>query len=415
MVYYDSANCIKKSRNGQIAPNARITHFIRAFVAAYFYTQLFKMYIQRRFFQKMASNHKSLKPTLMHFRKLGVVSVLFLLLIVFQYCSKKDATPVADTTTDPQPSLPATPYNYLQVYPAYLQTAMALNNNTPANNQLTNDGATLGRVLFYDKHLSKNNTISCGSCHKPATSFTDNVQFSKGFEGGFTTRTSMPLLNVSFYKSGKMFWDERSATLEDQVLQPIQNHVEMGLTVAELVSKVSALSYYPSLFTKAFGSTAIDSTKISKALAQFVRSIIPYQSKYDLVKQNLASFTPAEQAGEQLFLNATPPPPAPPATCAGCHTPPLFITSQPTAAFGLADANDLGINNTGTFKVGSLRNIAITAPYFHNGSVASLQALLTSNIPAHRVAPQDVQNIQAFLQTLTDQTTVAEARFSDPF
>ena len=351
----------------------------------------------------------------MQFKKAGVLLILLTSLISFQYCSKKDSTPAAVIPTDPQPSLPASPYNYLVTYPAYLQAAMTQNNNTPGSNRISNDGATLGRVLFYDKHLSKNNTISCGSCHKPANSFTDNIQFSKGFEGGLTTRHSMPLLNVAFYKSGKMFWDERSASLEQQVLQPVQNHVEMGLTIPELLSKVSALSYYPALFQKAFGSTLIDSVRISNALAQFVRSIIPYQSKYDLVKQNLASFTAAEQAGEQLFLNATPPPPAPPATCAGCHTPPLFITSQPTAPFGLIDANDLGINNSGNFKVGSLRNISVSAPYFHNGSVASLQAMLTSNIPAHRVAPQDVQNILAFLQTLTDQTTVAEARFADPF
>ena len=350
----------------------------------------------------------------MQLKKIGVLALLVLLLIGFQQCSKKDSTP-GNGTTYPQPVLPATPYNYNISYPAYLQNAMNLNDNTPANNQLTNDGATLGRVLFYDKHLSKNNTISCGSCHKPATSFTDNVQFSTGFEGGFTTRTSMPLLNVRFYKSGKMFWDERSLTLEDQVLQPIQNHVEMGLTIAELVTNVSALNYYPALFQKAFGSSVIDSTRISKALAQFVRSIIPYQSKYDRVKQNLDVFTATEQAGEQLFLTAAPPPPAPQATCNNCHTAPLFITSQPIAPFGLLDPNDQGINGTGNFKVGSLRNIAVAAPYFHNGSVTSLQVMLTSNIPAHRVAPQDVQNILTFLQTLTDQTTVADVKFSDPF
>lgn len=351
----------------------------------------------------------------MHIKKTGIISLLALLMTGFQQCSKKDPDPVAPSPTEAQPNLPATPYNYNITYPAYMQTAMGLNDNTPANNQVTNDGATLGRVLFYDKHLSQNNTINCASCHKPTTSFTDNVQFSTGFAGGLTTRTSMPLLNVRFYKSGKMFWDERSQTLEDQVLQPIQNHVEMGLTISELVSKVNALSYYPSLFQKAFGSTQIDSVRISKALAQFVRSIVPYQSKYDQVKQGLAVFTANEQAGEQLFLNATPPPPAPPATCNGCHSAPLFITSQPAGQFGLQDPNDLGINGTGNFKASSLRNIAASAPYFHNGSVASLQALLTSNIPAHRVAPQDVQNIIAFLQTLTDQTTVAEARFADPF
>ena len=359
-------------------------------------------------------NKRITKTNDMQLKKIGVLALLMLILISFQQCSKKDSAPAADTTY-PQPTLPATPDNYNISYPAYLQSAMSLNDNTPANNQLTNDGATLGRVLFYDKHLSKNNTISCGSCHKPSTSFTDNVQFSKGFEGGFTTRTSMPLLNIRFYKSGKMFWDERSLTLEDQVLQPIQNHVEMGLTIAELVTNVSALNYYPALFQKAFGSSGIDSMRISKALAQFVRSIIPYQSKYDMVKQNLATFTAAEQAGEQLFLNTTPPPPAPQATCNNCHTAPLFITSQPIAAFGLLDPNDQGINSTGNFKVGSLRNIAVSAPYFHNGSVTSLQAMLTSNIPAHRVAPQDVQNIIAFLQTLTDQATVTGTRFSDPF
>lgn len=351
----------------------------------------------------------------MQLKKIGVLALLTLVLFSFQQCSKKDTDPSAGTPTDPQPSLPASPFNYNITYPAYLQGAMALNDNTPADNMITNDGATLGRVLFYDKHLSKNNTISCGSCHKPTTSFSDDLQFSKGFEGGLTSRTSMPLLNVRFYKSGKMFWDERSPTLEHQVLQPVQNHVEMGMTIPELITKLSALNYYPSLFQKAFGSTVIDSVRISKALAQFVRSIVPYQSKYDLVKQNLATFTAAEQTGEQLFLNATAPPPAPPATCAGCHTPPLFITSSPAGPFGLADANDLGINSTGNFKVGSLRNIALTAPYFHNGSVTSLQAMLTSNIPAHRVAPQDVQNILAFLQTLTDQTTIADKRFSDPF
>lgn len=348
-------------------------------------------------------------------RKIALLSTLMLFVIAFEYCSKKDTT-AAETNTVPQPSLPATPYDYVRSYPAYLQTAMAQDDNTPANNQLTNDGATLGRVLFYDKHLSKNNTISCGSCHKPSSSFTDPDQFSKGFEGGLTARNSMPLLNVRFYKSGKMFWDERSPTLEHQVLQPIQNHVEMGLTISELVSKVSALNYYPALFQKAFGSSTIDSVRISKALAQFVRSVVTYQSKYDLVKQGLATFTAAEQTGEQLFLNATPPPPAPQTTCAGCHKPPFFLTSSPAAGFGLPDAADSGINNTGNFKSSSLRNIALTAPYFHNGTVASLQALLsTANVPAHRVAPQDVQNIIAFLQTLTDQATVADPRFADPF
>jgi cytochrome c peroxidase len=353
----------------------------------------------------------------MYFKKFIVIAILSGLVIFFEHCSKDKATGNASTNepaSHTRPNLPATPYNYNINYPAFLVTAMNQQDNTPADNPITNGGATLGRVLFYDKNLSNNNTISCGSCHKPTTSFTDNVQFSTGFEGGFTTRTSMDLLNVAFYESGKMFWDERSATLEAQVVQPIQNHVEMGMTISNLVSKISALDYYPSLFQNAFGTTAIDSINIAKALAQFVRSIIPFQSKYDLVKQGQTAFTAAEQAGEQLFLNAAPPG-QPTLTCAGCHRPPLFITSNPEAPFGFHDVNDPGINNTGNFKIGSLRNVAITAPYFHNGSVASLQAILTSTIPLHRVAPQDVQNLIAFMQTLTDTVTVSDQRFSDPF
>ncbi len=347
-------------------------------------------------------------------RILSVSLFLIVSATIFQYCSKKDSEPQTPDT-EVKPVLPSTAYNYLVSYPAYLLPAMQQNDNTPANNPTTNDGATLGRVLFYDKNLSANKTINCASCHKPSNSFSDNLVLSEGFMGGLTARHSMPLINVAFYRSGRMFWDERAATLEQQVLMPVQDHVEMGMTIPDLVTRLSALSYYPSLFQKAFGSTQIDSVRISRALAQFVRSIIPYQSKFDRVKQGLETFNALEQTGEQLFLNATPPPPAPQITCAGCHTPPLFITSSPAGPFGLADANDAGINNTGNFKSGSLRNIALTAPYFHNGSVASLQNMLTSTIPAHRVAPPDVQALLAYMNTLSDQTTMNEDRFSDPF
>ncbi len=280
---------------------------------------------------------------------------------------------------------------------------------------IANDGATLGRVLFYDKNLSKNNAVSCGSCHQQQFSFDDNAALSKGFEGGLTTRNSMAILNVRFYKSGKMFWDERAATLEKQALQPIQNHVEMNLSLAELESKVKAQTYYPVLFQRAFGSIGIDSVKIAMALAQFERSIVTYQSKYDQVKQGLATFTAAEVQGEQLFLNA-----AAPNTCASCHTPPMFLTSEPGTPFALLDAADPGINSENRFKSGSLRNIGTRTNLFHNGSVANLQAMLTAApgrppIPNHTVAPPDVQNLLAFLNTLTDNTITTEVKFSDPF
>ena len=353
----------------------------------------------------------------MNIRKISILVVLISIVFVFQQCAKSDSG--TDTSTTPllQPALPATAYNYNVSLPAYIQNALLLNDNTPVTNPITNDGATLGRVLFYDKYLSKNNTISCGSCHKPETFFSDNATLSKGFAGGLTTRHSMALLNVRFYKSGKMFWDERSPTLENQALQPIQNTVEMGLTLAELESKVSSLNYYPALFQKAFGSSQIDSIKIARAIAQFVRSIVTYQSKYDQVKQGLATFTADEATGEQIFNTVPPPGPGggQPASCANCHTPPMFITSAPLRPFGLLDPNDGGINNQNRFKSGSLRNIANTAPYFHNGSVPTLTALLSTGIPAHNIPPPDVAKMLSFLQTLSDPTVTTEKRFSDPF
>ena len=357
-----------------------------------------------------------LKTLTMHIKKALVLCTLLAVVFLFQQCSKKDSTTSAEIII--APDLPTSPFNYVTTYPAFIQASLNLNDNTPADNAITNDGATLGRVLFYDKHLSKNNTVSCGSCHKPETSFSDDAVLSKGFNTGLTARHSMALLNVRFYKSGKMFWDERSATLEKQILQPIQNTVEMGLTLAELEDKVKGLSYYPALFQKAFGSTQIDSVKIAKAVSQFVRSIVTYQSKYDQVKQGLATFTTDEAAGEQLFITAPPVGPA----CGGCHTPPMFITSAPAAPFAFPDPTDLGINNQNRFKSGSLRNIALTGPYFHNGKVATLTAMLnggppgsSANVPAHSVAPQDAPKILAFLQTLTDNSVTTDVKFANPF
>lgn len=355
-------------------------------------------------------------------KQTGILVCLVVAAMLFQYCSKSDTatpvTPTIPTTTDIittpvvlSPQLPAIPFNYSNIiFPAHIAAALPASDNTPANNPITDNGATLGRVLFYDKNLSKNNTVSCASCHRQDLSFSDSAVKSPGFAGGRTDRHSMALLNVRFYRSGKMFWDERANTLEDQVLQPIQNTTEMGMTLAELEAKLPTLSYYPALFQNAFGTTQISSDRISKALSQFVRSIVTYQSKYDLVKQGTATFTADERDGETLFLTT-----GGNNTCAGCHAPPMFLTSNPAGPFGLNDPLDLGINNQRRFKSGSLRNIANTAPYFHNGSVVSLQNMLAGNIPAHSVGPQDRQKLLAFMLTLTDVTTINDTKFADPF
>ncbi len=350
-------------------------------------------------------------------KKFFIVTLLVLATIGLQFCSKNSASDTYNQNTEIKPTLPNVALLYVVNYPAHVQNALLANDNSPIDNQITNDGATLGRVLFYDKNLSKNNTISCASCHKQNIGFDDNTALSVGFEGGKTTRNGMSLLNLRFYKNGRMFWDERAASVEKQALQPIQNHIEMGLTLAELESKVRNLTYYSPLFQRAFGNSSIDSVKIAKALAQFERSIVTYQAKYDRVKQGIETFTPAETQGEQTFLNA-----GGNNTCASCHTPPMFVNSA-APGFGLSDPNDVGINGQNRFKSGSLRNISVRTFLFHNGQVPNLQAMLTAGapgtgtqpIPAHSVAPQDVQNLLAFLNTLTDNTIATDEKFANPF
>jgi len=357
-------------------------------------------------------------------------------IVLFQFCSKKASdiapsttnsggttTTTTTTTTSTSPLLPTTPYNYQPAYPSFIQTSLSANDNTPTNNPITNDGATLGRVLFYDTQLSANNTVSCGSCHQQKLSFEDTLPLSKGFAGGFTARNTMAILNIRFFKSGKMFWDLRAPSVEEQALQPIQNHTEMGLTLSLLESKVKAESFYPALFQKAFGSTTIDSVLIAKALAQFERSIVTYQSRYDSVKQGLANFTSQEAAGETFFITSQNAGAGTvPLSCSSCHTPPMFLNSG-APPFGLADATDSGINGTGFFKSGSLRNIAIRKALFHNGSVHDIKTMLTSGtagtgskpIPAHSISAANVQNVLAFLNTLTDNTILTDPKFSNPF
>ncbi|WP_315816282.1 cytochrome-c peroxidase [Paraflavitalea speifideaquila] len=217
------------------------------------------------------------------------------------------------------PQLPATPYDYVNSaagMPAYLRDYLnghADVDNTPANNAITNQGATLGRVLFYDKSLSVNNTISCGTCHLQAQGFTDGQAFSTGFQGGKTRRNSMAVINLRYFKARKMFWDLRAPDLETQVLMPIQDHIEMGMpSLAALETKLRGIAYYPDLFNKAFGTTDIRSDRISKALSQFLRSIVSFNSKYDQgLATNLSNLSTAEKAGLVVLQRLN---------CVECHS-----------------------------------------------------------------------------------------------
>ena len=341
-------------------------------------------------------------------------------------------------------NLPAASYNYANInLPGYfLDNQLQNEDNTPNNNPITDPGATLGRVLFYDKKLSANNTISCASCHSQENGFSDSNILSIGFEGGLTGRNSMGLANAKFYQNGRFFWDERAATLEDQVLMPIQDAVEMGLTLDELVSKVAAEDYYSILFTRAFGDDNITTQRISFALAQFIRSMVSYESKFDEgmaqtnnPDQNFPNFTASENLGKNLFFsNRT--------RCNDCHDTNAMVGDAPRNNGLDAIITDLGVggvtgnnNDRGEFKTGSLRNIELTAPYMHDGRFATLGEVIdhydsgvqNSNDLDNRLRVNGGQvrrlNLNAaerqglidFLLTLTDNNFISDEKYSDPF
>lgn len=356
-------------------------------------------------------------------------------------------------------NLPNQPFDYVSlnlprhftanVQGAPLPTSIQGTDNTPATNPITNDGATLGRVLFYDQKLSANGTISCASCHQQEKGFSDDAVFSVGFNGGTTPRHSMTLINARYYQRGRFFWDERASTLEEQVLMPFLDEIEMGLTLDELVSTVEEQSYYPELFRNAFGSEEVTPDRIARALAQFVRSIVSYSSKYDAGRvlvnapgRNFPNFTVEENLGKMLFFSTIP---NGGGACFGCHTTEAFISANPGPQNNGLDAvstTDLGagavFNNpifVGRFKTSTLRNIELTAPYMHDGRFATLEEVVEhynsgiQNHPTLSPALTDANNnpvrlnfseeektaLVAFLKTLTDTGIAGEEKWSDPF
>lgn len=331
-----------------------------------------------------------------------------------------------------------------QTVPAYITR-----NNTPPNNQITNAGATLGRILFYDKRLSRNDTISCASCHKQERGFSDTATASTGV-AGTTGRHAMRLINARFATEQKFFWDERAATLEAQTTQPIRDHVEMGFSgasgdpaFADLVTKLSAIEEYRVLFSMTFGSATITETLIQRALGQFVRSIQSFDSKYDIGRatandnQNFANFTANENAGKALFLN--PPGPGGGAGCAGCHRPPEFDIDPNSLNNGVIASLSGGTDLTNT-RSPSLRDLvgpggSSNGSFMHDGSLATLTAVVNhynvitadnTNLDPRLRRPggglqnlnltaQQRANLVAFLGTLTGTAVYTDEKWSDPF
>ncbi|MEZ5031186.1 MAG: cytochrome c peroxidase [Saprospiraceae bacterium] len=376
-------------------------------------------------------------------------------LMLLMACSK-DSAPDQQLTDEEALALvldlPLDPFVYAeQDLPNYLLTPPIMGqDNTPANNPVTDWGATLGRVLFYDKELSINKTVACATCHKQDKGFSDDLVLSEGFAGGQTGRHSMSLVQAAYYANGHFFWDERATTLEEQVLMPIQDGVEMGMTLDSLITRLSATRHYPILFQRAFGDETIDETRISRSLAQFVRSIVSFQSKYDEGRASFPAnfngqgntpfpnFTAEENLGKEIFF--TPPPAG--AGCAACHGTDNFVAPGPRNNGLDSDPTDLGVGGfngiaqlNAKFKVPSLRNVALKAPYMHDGRFATLEEVIghySEGIQSHptldpplvrpnglpvvfNFSQEQRQALIAFLNTLTDETVATEEKWADPF
>lgn len=261
----------------------------------------------------------------------------------------------------------------------------------PTDNQTTEEGITLGEMLFNEKALSADNSISCSVCHDPKKAFADGLVVSKGINGILAPRNAPGLLNVGLQR--KLFWDGRDTSLEQQSLHPIQNPDEMNLSIADAVRKLEQIPTYPDLFGKAFGDKKITGERIAKAIAQFERSLMSFKTKYDRFLMEKYTPTAEEKLGMDLFFTH----PDPFAglsgirggNCGDCHLP-QTLTGRPNGfeSFhntGLVSTGDpeTGLQKTtglstdfGKFKTPSLRNIALTAPYMHNGRFASLEEVL---------------------------------------
>lgn len=369
-----------------------------------------------------------------------LVLALFAVPILIVQCAKDPEIPVIPSEQS-GPFLPDQPYDYvagIQGIPqSMLFSPLNFLNAEPSYNPTTNWGATLGRVLFYDVALSANKTISCASCHHQSHAFADTGAFSTGFMGGHTDRSAMAIVNLRFSRS--FFWDLRANGLENQVIMPIENALEMGMDTTLLVTRVLSTSYYPPLFEKAFGTRVVTVQRIRYALAQFLRAMVSYRSKYDEGMSNgFATFTQEEIDGKDFYFSGQ-------FACNHCHSTQNFYERDPRNNGLESIATDSGFAlitgdpaDIGKFRVPTLRNIALTAPYMHDGRFRTLEQVLEHYNSGVQPSPTlddrltttltiggppvqmnmtayQQQALIAFLNTLTDESFINDPKFSDPF
>ncbi|WP_420551765.1 cytochrome-c peroxidase [Tenacibaculum aiptasiae] len=305
----------------------------------------------------------------------------------------------------------------------------------PSNNPLTKEGIALGKKLFFDKILSKDNTQSCATCHDPKRAFTDETRFSDGVNGNFGSRNSMPIFNLAWNFDERFAWDGKELSLERQALEPVRNPIEMHSKWTDVAQRIQNHAEYPTLFKQAFGNVKIDSTLITKALAQFERTLISGDSKFDQFLLGKVQLTPEEKNGFDVFMDETR------GDCFHCHgsnNNPLW-TDNKFHNNGLdATFTDLGLgkvtgdpNDNGKFRTPSIRNLKFTAPYMHDGRFATIEEVIEHYSTGLKASPtidplmkkvnqggvnisnKDKADLKAFLLTLTDNNFVNNPDFQE--
>jgi cytochrome c peroxidase len=383
---------------------------------------------------------------------------LLLSLLLFSCKDALDTAVTADPYTEIKKALsidPAALENYAaQGKPAYV------NKENTAANPITDKVATLGRVLFYDKNLSVNNGFSCASCHKQEFAFGDTAVSSLGVDNGRTIRHSMRLINSRFANEAKFFWNERAASLEAQTTMPIQDHLELGFSgqtgrgnMTSLITKLGGIAYYKELFKLAYGDATITEARMQTALAQFIRSIQSFDSKYDVGRAQVPNdgapfpnFTAQENAGKNLFL-------APPIFngnserigggfgCQGCHQAPEFDidpNSRNNGFIGVIGSTQIDLDNTRSPSLRDILNASGVAntPFMHTAASQTIRQVLNhyntiaagprntnldprlrpNNIGQNlQMTPAEIDAMVAFLRTLTGKDVYTNKKWGNPF
>lgn len=296
----------------------------------------------------------------------------------------------------------------------------------PVDNPMTVEGVELGRQLFFDPILSKDSVISCGTCHDPKFAFSDGNPVAIGIGGAQGSRNSMPLMNVGWMT--ELFWDGRAASLEEQALRPVENPLEMGESWDHVIQKLQRHTRYPELFEGAFQTTTITQDLVTKAIAQYERTLISSNSKYDKVLENEASFTEEEELGFNVFFTER-------GDCFHCHGTRLFTSNQfhnNGLDFVSEDPGLGGVTgmpfDAGKFKAPSLRNVEYSPPYMHDGRFNTLEEVIEHYNSGVQGAPtidplmrhgtrdaltdEEKRALVAFLKTLSDPAFI-EAHVGD--